>query len=60
MKNFPTKIITLNMATNAIYDEREIDHLNHSDRVWLTGHIHWALRNNHGVQLEPLKAGEQS
>ena len=60
MKNFTTKVTTLNMATDVIYDERQIDHQNHSDRVWLTNHLHWAMRNNHGVQLEPLQVGDPS
>lgn len=54
MEEFYVHTITKNMETDEITYEKTINHGNHDSRVWLANHIHWALRNNHGVQLEPL------
>jgi len=55
-KSFPAEIITKNLETDEITDERQFDHGSDSDRRWLGSHIFWALRNNHGVQISPVKS----
>lgn len=49
----PTVVVTRNMITGQVTDERLIDHNFRSDRQWLGNHLYWALRNDHGVQCAP-------
>lgn len=57
-KKLPLKVITMDMKTGKITNERVIDHNDHSDRVWLGKHCFWAFRNGHGVQTSPMEEEE--
>lgn len=52
-KTLPLRVLTMNMKTEEITDDRVIDHNSKKDREWLGRHCFWAFRNNHGVQTSP-------
>jgi hypothetical protein len=48
-----TRVTTRDATTDAHESESVIDHAIHDHRVWLANHLHWALRNDKCLILEP-------
>lgn len=44
-------VITINLANNAVHDERLVNLKNPAGQRWLINHMNWAMNNKHGIQM---------
>lgn len=42
---------TIDLSTGRMEGYKEVDHARHEDRVWMSKHLYWALRNQREVQM---------
>ena len=56
----PVNVVTVDLSVSKVTSVKIIDHDNSSDRLWLLNHTFWAMRNGHGVAVNPFPAFKKS